>query len=571
MTKAPRPLTLVKKWEFAYAMPMTEIGSPWDDPALVGAMMDASPDLFFIKDVHGVYRYANRSFCDLFGLPREAVVGRADTEIFTGETAERNRRADLAVLASGRFDAFEYVVEHGGRAVWLQVFKTPVRDASGEVAGIFCSGRNITLQKQREEAARLARNELEKDVSERAEDLRLANEELRRQIAERRRVEQALEESLRAVNLILENSPIGIAFVSDRVVRRANPRFHELFARPQGAIVGLSTAAFYPDPEAFEAFGREFYPVLGRGERVDTVQIMRRADGTDFWCRIIGQVQFPDRPQAGSIWLMEDVTERRMAEEATLAAERLKREFMDNMSHEIRTPLNGILGMAELLQATDLTGEQRGQVETLQESARTLTELLESVLDFSRLDAGGAEAQRTPFSLNNIIQGAVNSFGSTALQKGLSLRWRISPDAPDTVVGDGAGLRQVLAALLSNAIKFTSQGGVEVAVARGPGCGEAAGQGGDGAVLLSFAVSDTGIGLAPDQVETIFEPFRQADGSVTRRFGGAGLGLAIARKVAEAMGGTLRASSEPGKGSLFCFTAPFELVAEEEASGGRGE
>lgn len=526
--------------------------------------MDASPDLFFFKDAAGVYRYVNKAFCNLFKLPSQAIVGQTDFEIFPQDSAERHRRADLAVLAAGRFDSFEYEVVHGGRSVWLQVLKTPVRNASGDVVGLFCTARNITAHKRSEAEARLTRSELEKDVSEQAEDLQQVNQELRRQILERQKVEKALEESLRTVNLIFENSPIGIAFVAERIVHRANPRFHELFAMPQGATLGLPTAAFYPDKEAFEAFGQAFYPVLGRGERVDTVRIMRRADGTEFWCRIIGQVLFPDRPQAGSIWLMEDVTDRRLAEEATLAADRLKREFMDNMSHEIRTPLNGILGMGELLQATSLSGEQRGLVEILQESARTLMTLLESILDFSRLDSGDMEMRRAPFSLNNIIQGAVNSFGSSALQKGLSLRWRVSPDAPDLVVGDGGGLRQVLAALLSNAIKYTAQGAVEVAVTLGPGCRDMdASWETASPVILSFAVSDTGIGLPAHQLETIFEPFRQADGSMTRRFGGAGLGLAIARKVAAAMGGTLDVVSEPGKGSVFCCSVPFEIPSGE--------
>lgn len=542
-----------------YTSVMADTLPLFDDPAFVGALLDASPDLFFYKDAAFVYRFANKAFCELFGLSLEAVAGQTDFALFEKESAERHRKADLTVVRTGRFGAFEYEVVGGGRSVWLEVFKTPVRDASGGIQGIFCSARNITTHKRLEVASRNARLELEKDAAARAEDLRRVNAELRRQMAERSKAEKALEESLRTVNLILENSPIGITFVADRVVQRANPTFHELFAMPPDTGAGRSTADFYPDREAYEAFGREFYSVLGRGRRVDTVRPMRRADGTEFWCRIIGQVLFPDRPQAGSIWLMEDVTERRLAEEATLAAERLKREFADNMSHEVRTPLNGILGMAELLLATDLTDEQRGLVATLKESAGNLTELLESILDFSRLDADSEATRNTPFNINNIIQGAVNSFGSSALQKGLSLTWRIDPETPDLVVGDGAGLRRVLAALLSNAIKFTVQGGVEVAVSVGADCREAVPAATDGVVMVSFAVRDTGIGLPADQLETVFEPFRQADGSMTRHFGGAGLGLAIARKIATSMGGDLTVESRPGSGSVFCFTAPFSL------------
>jgi PAS domain S-box-containing protein len=547
------PPALVKVRELSYNFPMTAITSFFDDPALIGAMLDASPDLFFCKDAAFVFNYANKAYCDLFGLTVEEIVGHTDFDIFPRENAERHRRTDQAVFASGKPETFEYEVVRDGLSVWLQVLKAPVREASGRLVGLFCSARNVSLNKKSEAESLRVRGRLEKGVIKRDEDLR-------REIEVRRKAEKALEESLRTLNCILDNSPIGIAFVSERVVRRANPRFHELFAMPQGAIFGLSTATLYPDKQAFEEFGKAFYPILGRGERVDTVRIMRRVDGTDFWCRIIGQVLYPDRPQEGSIWLMEDVTEKRLAEEASLAAERLKREFMDNMSHEIRTPLNGILGMAELLGFSGLTEEQQGLVETLQESARTLMALLESILDFSRLDADDLETRLAPFSLNNIIQGAVNSFGSSALQKGLTLRWRIRPDTPDSVVGDGAGLRQVLAALISNAIKFTAEGAVEVTVTPCPDCRDVdVPKNYDAPVILSFAVRDTGIGLPPDQLEPIFEPFRQVDGSKTRRFGGAGLGLAIARKVAAAMGGRLQVESMPGKGSVFCFTVPFNL------------
>ncbi len=532
------------------------------DAALFQAMLDATPDVFFFKDSDFVYRMCNEALCRLFKLPRQAILGRTDFDLFPLENAKRHRQADLEVLSAGRPLSFEYEVHFHSRPAWLQVLKSPVRDPKGRVLGIFGAARNITDQKRAETENLLARTILEKRVSDGTGRLRQANQELRLQILERHKAEKALEESLRTLNCILDNSPIGIAFVSERVVRWATPRFHALFGRPPGSIAGLSTASFYPDQESFEAFGQAFYPLLARGERVDTVRIMRRTDGRDFWCRIIGQVLFPDRPQEGSIWLMEDVTERRLAEEAAQAAQRLKHEFMDNMSHELRTPLNGILGMAELLAATPLSPEQRDHVEVLQEAAQNLTTLLESILDFSRLDPEEAKLGRAPFGLKNLIQGAINSFGSSALQKGLSLTWRLSPTVPEAVIGDGASVRRVLAALLSNAIKFTNTGGVEVSVdctqcpiAPAPPPQQMG-------VELVFTIKDTGIGLSQDQIETIFEPFRQADGSMTRRYGGAGLGLAIARKTASAMGGTLAVESELGKGSAFRFTAPFELLED---------
>ncbi|WP_300156403.1 PAS domain-containing protein [Solidesulfovibrio sp.] len=534
--------------------------TPKDSPAFLASLMDASPDLFFFKDAACVYRYANKAFCDLFGLTREEVLGHTDFDIFPAANARRHRRADQSVLSAGRFASFDYEVVVSGRAVWLQVLKTPLRDASGSITGIICAARNVTTRKRHEDEARLVRRELEKDVADQSEDLRRINQELRRQIVQRHKAEKALEESLRTVNLIVENSPIGVSFVTERVVRRANPRFHELFASPPGGIVGQSTAVFYPDRASFEAFGEAFYPMLARGERVDTVRLMRRFDGTDFWCRIIGQVLFPERPQAGSIWLMEDVTERRLAEEAALAAERLKREFVDNMSHEVRTPLNGIMGMLQVLEGTQLSQEQRENLSVLRQCAVSLADLLEGILDFSRLDAGGESARRDIFSVRDVVRGTLNSFQTAARQKGLDLVCRIRIDVPEAVVGDGAGLRRVLAALVGNAVKFTPSGEVAVEAVQGWSCREAgAAPTVDDTVYLAFSVRDTGIGLPSEALDAIFEPFRQADGSMTRRYGGAGLGLAIARKAAEAMGGFLDVQSIPGQGSVFCFCVPFAL------------
>jgi len=539
---------------------MLDPAPPFIDPVLFGVMVDASPDLFYFKDADLIYRYVNQAFCRLFDVSSQHILGHTDFDVFPANNAERHRIADQTVLATGRSQSFEYKVDRNDRSVWLQVIKTPVLDEIGRVAGVFCVARNITDHKEAAVENSHILDLLERDVAAQAEDLRLANQELRHQVEERRKAESALEESHRSLNGIFVNSPIGIAFVAERVMRRANPRFHELFALPQGAAIGLSTSVCYPSRAAFEEFGQRFYPVLGRGERVDTVQVMRRSNGTDFMCRIIGQVINADRPQQGSIWLFEDVTDRLLAEEATLAAERLKREFMDNMSHEIRTPLNGILGMAELLKSTPLDEQQQELVETLEESGRNLASLLESVLDFARLDSGDVVTRPELFSLRNLIQGAVASFGAAALQKGIPLVWSVESQVPDLLFGDGGGLRRILAALLSNAVKFTAEGLIEVAATVSaiapPDLSLPARP---GSVLVTLVVRDTGIGLSPGELETIFQPFRQVDGSKTRRFGGAGLGLAIAGKLANAMGGSLTVESQPGQGSAFRYVAPFDL------------
>jgi len=527
---------------------------------LCQALLDATPDLVFFKDTEGIYRLVNQAVLNDLGLSRQAIVGRRDMDIFAPENAKIHQETDAQVLDSGQPGTFEYQVVHAGRSIWLEMLKSPVRDADGRIIGIYGTGRNITTSKEAEAAGRHVRDVLEQRVADQTRNLRQANEQLRLEIGQRHQAEKELADSLRTLNLILDNSPIGISLVANRVNSWANPRFHELFGREPGSITGQSTAVFYPTKESYEAFGRLYYPQLARGERVDVVWTMRRSDGTDFFCRIIGQLLYPERPQEGSIWLMEDVTERRLAEEATLAAERLKREFMDTMSHELRTPLNGILGMAALLATSALTGEQLEDVHSLQESAQTLAALLENMLDFSRLDA--APAEPVLFSPRTVLDGVTLSLEGLAQHKGLALTTRVAPEVPDLVLGDAEGVRRVLAALVSNAVKFTMHGGVTVSVARSP---RMTTSDAPQAAALEFTVADTGIGLAPDQISTIFEPFHQVDGSRTRRFGGAGLGLAIARKTAQGMGGEITVESVLGQGSQFRFTVAFPLPAAQEA------
>lgn len=527
------------------------------------ALLDASPDLIFYKDSEGRYRLVNEALLKDLGLPREAILGRRDADIFPLGNANRHVLTDQRILASGRPATVEYEVEHAGRSLWLQVLKSPVRDASGRLIGLFCIGRNITLSKEFAAAERQAVDILEQRVADRTQSLRRANERLRHAIKQRQQAENELADSLHTLNLILDNSPIGITFVVNRLIVRANPRFYELFGQTPGAISGQSTQRIYPSAASFEEFGRLYYPKLARGERVDVVWTMRRADGTDFYCRVIGQLLFPDRPQEGSIWLMEDVTKQRLAEEATLAAERLKREFVDTISHELRTPLNGILGMAEVLDASPLSEAQHDDLRTLKESAQALAGLLENILDFSRLETDTPSAA-VRFRPRGLLEGVMHSLAGLAQHKGLTLTSQADETIPELLLGDAEGVRRVLAALVSNAVKFTERGGVTVILAReasadAPPSGDA--------VTVSFTVTDTGIGLLPEHLATIFEPFRQADGSHTRRFGGAGLGLAIARKTAEAMGGRIDVSSVLGHGSTFRFTVT--LAADAPAASPR--
>jgi signal transduction histidine kinase/HPt (histidine-containing phosphotransfer) domain-containing protein/ActR/RegA family two-component response regulator/HAMP domain-containing protein len=254
----------------------------------------------------------------------------------------------------------------------------------------------------------------------------------------------------------------------------------------------------------------------------------------------------------------EVVRARDQAESAT----RAKSEFLANMSHEIRTPMNAVLGLTELVLRGTLAPRQRDHLDKAKAAGESLLAVLNDILDFSKIEAGHLELEHRAFALQDVLQSLSAVVGLRAQQRGLRLAFEVAPEVPRRLVGDALRLEQVLINLCTNAVKFTERGEVVLRVSALPAA-PTAGE----AVALAFSVSDTGIGMTPEQMAGLFQPFNQLDTSTTRRYGGTGLGLAICRRLVTLMGGEISATSHPGEGSVFRFSARFGHAAHGAAEG----
>jgi PAS domain S-box-containing protein len=490
--------------------------------SLLAAILESSDDAIIGMKVDGEILNWNKAAQLAYGYEAQEVVGRNISLLVPPDRLHELQRIQEHIARGERVTHLETVrLAKDGTPVEVNLTISPVKDGAGKVVG--CSS-----------IARYGR--------------------------ERNLAPAVLREGEERFRIAFESAPLGI-FLSalDGRFLRVNSTFCDLLGYTADELLQQTWMDLTHADDLAPTLAQEKQLLAGGTVCAALEKRFRHKQGGFIQVQSKSGLIAPPGATAYFVSNVADITEPKQivaelnrAKEAAEAANKAKSEFLAHMSHEIRTPMNGIIGMTGIALQTDLSADQREYLTAVRSSADALLAIINDVLDFSRIEANALTIEPRKFSLENEVGGAIKALSTTADQKGLELSCFVSPQIPATVIADPARLTQVIVNLVGNAVKFTATGEVRVRLELEPGTAAPA--------TLHCSIADTGIGIPLETQKTIFDPFTQADPSMTRRYGGSGLGLPISARLVELMGGRLWLESETGVGSTFHFTVPVGIA-----------
>ena len=498
---------------------------------MVSAAVDVSSDFILMMSTEGNGIYHNNSFTSVLGYDSVDQLNNSGGAVALFEDQGLFEKILQETQEYGHWQGDVQMATESSRVLDVYFRTVAVRDDKGRITAIVATGTDVTHNKRRQNL------------------LKRYNSVLKAQS---------------------EASTDGILVVNERgIVSNYNKRFHEIWSLSPSVMdagdpakIWETASELMPEPQAFLDKANS----ISASETETVKDLLELNDG-----RIFEQASFPICSPLGEsygrVWFFHEITEQKRSEEQLRAAMRQAEEaneaksyFLANMSHEIRTPMNGIIGMTGLVSDTDLDREQRECVDTIRASSEALLVVINDILDFSKIESGKLEIESTLFDLRDCVEEAVDTLALQATEKGLDIAYVIDKSMETTLLGDPTRLRQVVMNLIGNAVKFTGKGGVCVRVSLV--------EESDDRLKAQFSISDTGIGIPADRLDTLFDSFSQVDASTTRKYGGTGLGLSISKNLAELMGGSMWVESAIEEGSTFHFTVEFCKSAIESLPGG---